>query len=78
MSIPLESGIQGPSHIHIAEATLRLRCFWKVGIPLQSKPGNELSSRDNMGCMELSSMCCAELGVPLDLGWGSQGIPGVA
>ena len=24
------------------------------------------SARDNMGCTELSSCCCAELGVPLD------------
>ena len=78
MSIPLESGIQGPSHIHIAEATLRSRCFGKVGIPLQSKQGNELSSRDDMGSMELSSSCYAEIGVTLDLSRVSQGISGVA
>ena len=30
---------QGPSHIPIAEGSLLLRCLWKVGIPLQSKPG---------------------------------------
>ena len=50
----------------------------KGGIPLRSKPGNQLSSRDDMSCTELSSICCAELGVPLDLGWFSQGISGVA
>ena len=38
--------------------------LWKVGIPLQSKSGNQLSSRDNMGCTELYLSCCAELGVP--------------
>ena len=74
----LRQQIQGPSHIHSAEGSLLLRCLWNVGISLQSKPGNQLSSRDDMGCMELSSSCCAERGVPLDLGWGSQGISGVA
>ena len=46
---------QGPSHIPLAEGSLLLRCLWKVGLPLQSKVGNQLSSRDNMGCTELSS-----------------------
>ena len=36
--------IQGPSHIPIAEGSLLLRCLWKVDIPLQSKPGNQLTS----------------------------------
>ena len=35
---------QGPSHIPIAERSLLMRCFWKVGIPLESKLGNQLSS----------------------------------
>ena len=35
---------QGPSHITIAEGSLYLRCLWKVGLPLQSKPGNQLPS----------------------------------
>ena len=26
---------QGPSHIHIAEGLLVLRCLWKVGPPVQ-------------------------------------------
>ena len=43
-------------------------CLLKVGIPLESKPGNQLSSRDELGYTELSSSCCAELGVPLDFG----------
>ena len=73
----LRQKIQGPSHIPIAEGSLLLRCLWKLGLPLQSKPGNQLSSRDDMGCMELSSSCCAELSVPLDLGQCSQGIYGV-
>ena len=74
----LRQHTQGPSHIHIAEGSVLLRYLWKVGIPLQSKPGNQLSSRDKMWCMELCSSCCAVLGVPLDLGWCSQGISGVA
>ena len=69
---------QGPSHIPIAEGSLLLSCLWKVGTHLQSKSGNQLSSRDDMGFMELSSSYCAELGVPLDLGRGSQGVSGVA
>ena len=35
---------QGPSHIPIADGSLLLRCLWKFGLPLQSKPGNQLSS----------------------------------
>ena len=35
---------QGPTNIPIAEGSLLLRCLWKVGLPLQSKPGNLLSS----------------------------------
>ena len=54
-----------------------MRCLSKVGIPLESKPRNQLSSRDDLGYMELSSSCCAELGVPLDLGQCSWGISGV-
>ena len=69
---------QGPSHIPIAERSLLLRCLWKGGIPLESKPGYRLSSRDDMCCTELSSSCCAELGVPLDLGRCSRVIYGVA
>ena len=78
MSIHLSQQTQGPSHIPIAEGSLLLRCLWKVGIPLQSKPGNLLSSRDDLGCTELSLSCCAEIGVPLDLRWVSQGTSGVA
>ena len=69
---------QGLSHIPIAESSLLLRCFWKLGLPLHSEPGNQLSSVDAMCCMELYSSCCAEIGVPLDLRRGSQGISGVA
>ena len=31
-----------------------------------------------MGCMELSSSSCAEIGVPIDLSRVSEGISGVA
>ena len=78
VSIPLRQKSQGPSHLTIAEGSLLLRCLWKVGIPLQSKPGNQLSSRDDLGCTVLSSNCSAEIGVPLDLRRVSQGISGVA
>ena len=74
----LRQQTQGPSHIPIAERCLLLRCLWKVGIPLELSPGNQLSSRDCLGYMELSLSCCAELGVPLDLGRCSRGISGVA
>ena len=74
----LRQQTQGPSHIPIAEGSLLLRCLWKVDIPLQSKPGNQLSSRDDLGCMELFSSCCAEIGVPLEFRWVSQGTSGVA
>ena len=47
----LRQKTQGPSHIPIAEGKFLLRCFWKVGLPLQLNPGNQLSSRDDMGCM---------------------------
>ena len=40
----LRQQTQGPSHIHIAEGSVLLRCLWKVGIPFQSKPGFQLTS----------------------------------
>ena len=78
VSIPLRQQIQGPSHIPIAEGSLLLRCLWNVGLTLQSKTGNNLSSQDNMGNTELSSSCCVEIGGPLDLRQVSQGIYGVS
>ena len=74
----LRQQTQGPSHIPTAERSLLLRWLWKVGLPLGLKAGNQLSSRDDLGYTELSSSCCAELGVPLDLGRCSRGISGVA
>ena len=40
---------QGPSHIPISEGSLLLRCLSKVGISLQSKSGNQRSSREDFG-----------------------------
>ena len=40
----LRQQTQAPSHIPIAEGSLLLRCLWKVGLPLQSKSGNMLTS----------------------------------
>ena len=70
----LRQQTQGPSHIPIAEVRLPLMCLWKVGLSVQSNPGNQLSSRDDMECMELPSSSCAEIGVPIDLRRVSQGI----
>ena len=58
---------QGPSHIPIAEGKLHLRCWWKVGSNLQSKTVNQLSSWDDMGCMELSSSCSTDINIHIDL-----------
>ena len=74
----LRQKTQGPSHIPIAKGKLLLRCLWKVGLPLQLKTGNQLSSRDNMVSSELSSSYCTEIYVPLDLRRVSQGISGVS
>ena len=70
----LRQQIPGLSHIPVAERRLLLRGLWKVGIPLELKPGNQLSSRDDLEYMELSWSSCAEFGVPLDLGRCSRGI----
>ena len=78
VSIPLEAANSGALSIPISEGRLFLRCLWKVGIPLQWNPGNQLSSQDDMGCMELSSSSCADNGVPIDLRRVSQGILVVA
>ena len=66
--------IQGSSHIPIAEGSLLLRCLWEGGLPLYKNPGNQLTSRDDMGCRELSWSSCCEIGVPIDLRRVSQGI----
>ena len=70
----LRQKTQGPSHIPIDEGKLQLRCWWKVGSNLQSKTGNQLSSWDDMGCMEISSSCCTDIKVHIYLKRVSQGI----
>ena len=74
----LRQQTQGPSQITVTEGSLLLRCLREVGIPLQSKQGNQLASLDDFRCTELSSCCSAEIGVPLDLRRVSQRISGVA
>ena len=74
----LRQQTQGPSHILSAEGSLLWRSLWKVGLPLQLKPGNQLSPGGDMGCTELSSSYCAEIGVPLDLRRVPQVISGFA
>ena len=70
----LRQKTQGPSHITTAEGKLLLRSLWKAGTPLQSKTGNQLSSLDDMGCMELSLSCCTEINILTDLRLLSQAI----
>ena len=70
----LRQETQGPSHIRIAERKLQLRFWWKVGSNLQSKTGNDLSSWDDMGCMELTSSCCTDINIHIDLRRVSQGV----
>ena len=73
----LRQPTQGPSQIPIAEGNLLWRFLWKVVLHLQSKPRKQLSYQDVMVCTDLSSSCCPEIGLPLDLRWVSQGISGV-
>ena len=72
----LKQKTQGPSHIHIPEGNLLLRCLWKVVLSLQSKTWNQLTSQDGMVCTENSSNCFTEIDVPLDLRWLYQEISG--
>ena len=74
----LRQQTQDPSIIPIAERSLLLRCLWNVCLLLESKPGNKLSSQDDLWHMELCLSCCAKLAFPLDLGRCSQGFSGVA
>ena len=76
-SFRLKHKTHGPSHIHIPKGKLLFRCLWKDGLPLQSKAGNQLSSPDDMGCLDLSSFCLTENDVPIDLRWVFQGISGL-
>ena len=64
----------GPSHIHSAEGKLLFRCLLNVDSPLHSNTGNQLSSWDNIGCMEVSSSCCTEINIHIDLRLVSQRI----
>ena len=48
----LRQRTQGATHIPIAERNLLLGCMWKVGIPLVSKPDNQLSFREVLGYTE--------------------------
>ena len=70
----LRQKTQGASHIDTAEGKLLWRHLWKVSSPLQSKTRNQLSFWDEIGCMELSSRCCTEINIHIDLRLVSQGI----
>ena len=73
----LKHKTQCPSNIRIPKGNLLLRSFWKDGLLLQSKTGNQLSSPDDMGCPDLSTCCFTEVDVPIDLRLVSQGISGL-
>ena len=73
-SIPLETENTGSLSHRYCLGKLLLRRLWKVSSPLQSKTGNQISSWDDMGCMELSSSCCTEINIHIDLRLLSQGI----
>ena len=73
----LKQKTHGASHIYIPSGKPLLRCLWKVGLSLQSKTENQLSSPDDMGCTDHSSNFFTEIDVPLDLRWVSQGISGL-
>ena len=49
-----------------AEGNLLLRCLRKVGSHLQAKTGNQISSCDDIACIELSSSCCTEINIHID------------
>ena len=51
---------------------LHLRCWGKGGSNLQSKTGNQLLSWDDKGCMELSSSCCTDINIHINLKRVSQ------
>ena len=53
---------QGPSHIPIAERSFLMRYLMKVGIPLETKPGNQLSSRDDLWYMGLVPVAAVNSG----------------
>ena len=76
-SFCLKNKTQGPSHIHIPKGKLVLRCLWNDRLPLPSKTGNQLSSPDDMGSLDLSSCCFTEIDVLIDLRWVSQGLSGL-
>ena len=63
----LRQQTQGLMHISIAERSFLLRCLWKVSIPVVSKSDSHLSFREFFRYTELSTSCCAEFGVPLDI-----------
>ena len=73
-SIPLDTEHTRPSHIPTAEGKLILRCLCKAGTALQSKTGNQLSSWDDMSCMEHSLSCCIEINIHIELRLVSQEI----
>ena len=68
----LRQKTQGPSHIPTAEGKLLMRLLWKAGKPIQWKTGNQLSSWDDMRCMENSSSCCTDINIHIDLRLLSQ------
>ena len=46
---PIQKQTLGPTHIHIGDRILLLKCLWKVCMPLVSKPDTQLSFREVLG-----------------------------
>ena len=65
--MPLWQESLGSSHVAIGETGLLVRCKGKVGIHLESKQGNWLSSRGEVGNTKLFSRCGGKLVFPLGL-----------
>ena len=63
----LRQQTQGLTLIPIAEMNFLLRSLWKDSIPILSKSNSLLSFREVLVYTELSSSCCAEFGVSLDI-----------
>ena len=78
MSIPLEAANSGSLSHTYCLGKPPLKVLVESWLTSSVEPGNQLSSRDDLGCTELSLSCRAEIGVPLALGRCSQGLSGVA
>ena len=59
----LRQTMQSPSHIPIAEWRLLLRCFWKVGLLIQSKTGNDSHPKTIWGAQNFPEFAVLKLSI---------------